>query len=91
MDPLSSSSGPVAVVTGGARGIGLAIGRWFLARDYRVALAKTWNGGWNASAAVVGANNNAFFRPTTGGLSLANGDTRELNKPVVVLQVGRSF
>ncbi len=29
---------PVAVVTGGARGIGLAIAMWFLARDYRVAL-----------------------------------------------------
>lgn len=31
-------SAPVAVVTGGARGIGLAIARWFLAHDYRVAL-----------------------------------------------------
>ena len=31
-------SKPVAVVTGGARGIGLAIGKWFLAHDYRVAL-----------------------------------------------------
>ena len=29
---------PVAVVTGGARGIGLAIGEWFLARGYEVAL-----------------------------------------------------
>ena len=29
---------PVAVVTGGARGIGLGIARWFLARGYRVAL-----------------------------------------------------
>ncbi len=28
----------VAVVTGGARGIGLAIGQWFLAHGYRVAL-----------------------------------------------------
>ena len=33
-----SSSTPVAVVTGGARGIGLAIGRWFLAQGHRVAL-----------------------------------------------------
>jgi meso-butanediol dehydrogenase/(S,S)-butanediol dehydrogenase/diacetyl reductase len=32
------SSRPVAVVTGGARGIGLAVGRWFLARGYRIAL-----------------------------------------------------
>ncbi len=29
---------PVAVVTGGARGIGLAIAHWFLARDHAVAL-----------------------------------------------------
>ena len=29
---------PVAVVTGGARGIGLAIARWFLARQHAVAL-----------------------------------------------------
>jgi meso-butanediol dehydrogenase / (S,S)-butanediol dehydrogenase / diacetyl reductase len=29
---------PVAVVTGGARGIGLAIARWFLAHGHRVAL-----------------------------------------------------
>lgn len=32
------SARPVAVVTGGARGIGLAIGRWFLARGHGVAL-----------------------------------------------------
>jgi meso-butanediol dehydrogenase / (S,S)-butanediol dehydrogenase / diacetyl reductase len=32
------SSTPVAVVTGGARGIGLAVGRWFLAHGHRVAL-----------------------------------------------------
>lgn len=29
---------PVAVVTGGARGIGLAVARWFLAQGHRVAL-----------------------------------------------------
>ena len=34
----ASPSAPVALVTGGARGIGLAIGRWFLARGHRVAL-----------------------------------------------------
>jgi meso-butanediol dehydrogenase/(S,S)-butanediol dehydrogenase/diacetyl reductase len=34
----SSSTSPVAIVTGGARGIGLAIGQWFLANGYRVAL-----------------------------------------------------
>jgi meso-butanediol dehydrogenase / (S,S)-butanediol dehydrogenase / diacetyl reductase len=37
---MSSSSSParVAVVTGGARGIGLAVAEWFLARDHSVAL-----------------------------------------------------
>jgi meso-butanediol dehydrogenase / (S,S)-butanediol dehydrogenase / diacetyl reductase len=34
----TTSTSPVAVVTGGARGIGLAIGKWFLANGYRVAL-----------------------------------------------------
>jgi meso-butanediol dehydrogenase/(S,S)-butanediol dehydrogenase/diacetyl reductase len=34
----ATTSAPVAVVTGGARGIGLGIARWFLARGYRVAL-----------------------------------------------------
>jgi NAD(P)-dependent dehydrogenase (short-subunit alcohol dehydrogenase family) len=37
MTDLSTPS-RVAVVTGGARGIGLAIGRWFLAHGYKVAL-----------------------------------------------------
>ena len=31
-------AGSVAVITGGARGIGLAIGQWFLARGHRIAL-----------------------------------------------------
>lgn len=34
----SPASSPVAVVTGGARGIGLAIGRWFLAHGHKVIL-----------------------------------------------------
>lgn len=32
------SSTPVAVITGGARGIGLAIGQWFLAHGHRIVL-----------------------------------------------------
>ena len=32
------SASPVAIVTGGARGIGLAVGRWFLDHGHRVAL-----------------------------------------------------
>ncbi|MFL6679306.1 MAG: SDR family NAD(P)-dependent oxidoreductase, partial [Burkholderiaceae bacterium] len=35
--PVTAHS-PVALVTGGARGIGLAIGQWFLAHGHRVAL-----------------------------------------------------
>ena len=38
MTPAPSTPHRVAVVTGGARGIGLAIGHWFLAQGYRVAL-----------------------------------------------------
>ena len=38
MAPAPSTPHRVAVVTGGARGIGLAIGQWFLAQGYRVAL-----------------------------------------------------
>ena len=34
----TSSTSPVAVVTGGARGIGLAVARWFLEQGHRVAL-----------------------------------------------------
>lgn len=33
-----NETSPVAVITGGARGIGLAIGQWFLAHGHRVAL-----------------------------------------------------
>jgi meso-butanediol dehydrogenase / (S,S)-butanediol dehydrogenase / diacetyl reductase len=35
---LPSKNLPVAVITGGARGIGLAVGHWFLSNGYRVAL-----------------------------------------------------
>lgn len=36
--PATSKDSLVAVITGGARGIGLAIGQWFLAHGYRIAL-----------------------------------------------------
>ncbi len=45
MSNLSTSR--VAVVTGGARGIGLEVARWFLAREYRVAL-------WDIDAETLG-------------------------------------
>ena len=48
------SSSPVAVVTGGARGIGLAIGRWFLAHGHRVALLDIDADTLAAAAAALG-------------------------------------
>ena len=42
----ASSPTPVAVVTGGARGIGLAVAQWFLAHGHRVAL-------WDVDAATL--------------------------------------
>lgn len=38
MNTTPTTTSRVAVVTGGARGIGLAIGQWFLRKGYRVAL-----------------------------------------------------
>jgi NAD(P)-dependent dehydrogenase (short-subunit alcohol dehydrogenase family) len=35
---MPASASPVAVVTGGARGIGLAVAQWFLTHGHRVAL-----------------------------------------------------
>ena len=59
--------------------------------DWRVTLGKTFAGGWSVSAAAAGANNDRFYRPPVGGLSDANGETRKVNKPVLILQVGRTF
>ena len=36
-----SNAAPVAFITGGARGIGMAVAEWFLAADYRVVLIDT--------------------------------------------------
>lgn len=47
MNPGNTPLARVAVVTGGARGIGLEVARWFLARDYRVAL-------WDIDADTLG-------------------------------------
>jgi len=59
--------------------------------DYRLSLTKTFTGGRSVGGTVAGANDNAFFRPPTGGLSFANVDTRDLNKPTLIVQVGRTF
>lgn len=50
------SDTPVAVVTGGARGIGLSIGRWFLAQGYRTALL-------DIDAVTLEATERALARP----------------------------
>jgi meso-butanediol dehydrogenase/(S,S)-butanediol dehydrogenase/diacetyl reductase len=44
---------PVAVVTGGARGIGLQIGRWFLAHGHRIALLDIDRETLNSAAAAL--------------------------------------
>jgi uncharacterized protein (TIGR02001 family) len=59
--------------------------------DWRVALTKTFAGGWNVGAALAGATNDRFYRPPVGGLSLANGDTRAVNRTALVVQAGRTF
>jgi len=56
---IDSNAKPVAMVTGGARGIGLAIGKWFLAHGYRVALLDR---GANARANGVWSCNPAHSR-----------------------------
>lgn len=56
--------------------------------DYKLSVAKTFTGGWNASLAYVKSSNDAFFKNTA---SLATTETRDLNKGVVVLQAGRTF
>jgi len=59
--------------------------------DWRVALTKTWEQGWNASIGVVGANNNRLYRPPTGGLSASDQHTLALNRTGVIFQVGKTF
>ena len=59
--------------------------------DWRVALTKTLAGGWSAGAALAGANNDRYWRPPVGGLSLANGDARAVNRTAFIVQLGRTF
>ncbi|MFT3720322.1 SDR family NAD(P)-dependent oxidoreductase [Pseudorhodoferax sp.] len=54
---MSESMGkPVAVVTGGAQGIGLAIGQWFLRNNYRVALLDRDTAALEEAASAMGPN-----------------------------------
>ena len=48
------ASSPVAVITGGARGIGLAIGQWFLAHGHRIALLDIDNDTLARTATTLG-------------------------------------
>jgi uncharacterized protein (TIGR02001 family) len=59
--------------------------------DWRLSLAKTLPGGWNAGAALAGANNDRYWRAPVGGLSMANGDTRAVNRTAFIVQLGRTF
>ncbi len=52
---MASSSPPVAVVTGAARGIGLGIARWFLGRGYDVAMLDIDDTQLPQAAALLGA------------------------------------
>ncbi|MDP2155105.1 MAG: TorF family putative porin [Sulfuricella sp.] len=58
--------------------------------DYKLSLAKTFQGGWNASLAYVQSTNDAFFK-NTQSLATTATNTRGLNKGVLVLQAGRTF
>ncbi len=59
--------------------------------DWRIALSKRWQDGWNAAVGVVGASNNRFYRPPAGGLSAMDMKTRDLNRPVFIVQIGKAF
>ena len=48
------SEQPVAIITGAARGIGLACGQWFLARGYRVVLLDVDNAELQKASAALG-------------------------------------
>ena len=54
---MTASPSPVAVVTGGARGIGLAVANWFLAHGHRVAL-------WDIDATTLRATDVALDDPS---------------------------
>jgi NAD(P)-dependent dehydrogenase (short-subunit alcohol dehydrogenase family) len=55
-----SGQNRVAVVTGGARGIGLAIGKWFLEHDYQVALLDIDEKTLNATMQTFGDSPNVI-------------------------------
>lgn len=59
--------------------------------DWRLTLTKTFTGGWSAAVGGAGAGNDRFYRPPAGGLSYANAGTRDLNKPTLIVQLGRAF
>ena len=57
---LRDTSRPVAVVTGAARGIGLAVARWFLERGHRVALIDRDAPALDAAVAAIGRPDDAI-------------------------------
>ncbi len=61
--PNTDQIDPVAVVTGAARGIGLAIARWFLARQHRVALLDIDRATLSATEATLAAPERVLALP----------------------------
>jgi hypothetical protein len=59
--------------------------------DRCVVPTKTFAGGRNAGASVAGANNDCVRRPPAGGLSLADGDTRAVDRTAFIGQPRRTF
>lgn len=59
--------------------------------DWRIALSRTFDEGWNASLAAAGGSNDRFYRPPSGGLSATDHATRPLNRPVFMVQLGKTF
>lgn len=58
-----SSSQPVAIITGAARGIGLACAKWFLARGYRVALLDIDNAELQQASAALSQSTRVLALP----------------------------
>ncbi|HWH84956.1 MAG TPA: SDR family oxidoreductase [Burkholderiaceae bacterium] len=59
----NNASAPVAFVTGGARGIGLGVGRWFLAHGHRIALIDIDGAELARAAAALDEPQRVFARP----------------------------
>ncbi|MBI5718335.1 MAG: SDR family oxidoreductase [Burkholderiales bacterium] len=88
----TSVSAPVALVTGGARGIGLAIGRWFLARGYRVALLDIDEATLTRAVAEIGEAGGSDRSGRSGRLLAVHADVSDpAQVEAAVAQVDAAF